>query len=607
MSDWDNDNTWGSGGAAAATGNEYNNKTDEVWNDTSNTNWDSGATEGNIPTDQGDASFGGNNEDYGSGNYETQGGQGSGERTCRNCGLPGHISRECDQPKVANENTICKKCEQTGHFSRDCPNQECLVCHNTGHKAENCPVLDEPLTRAPQEEIDQCWEEILLADKENDIDDVKSAIKEYASKDTTETWPNIEKRLREANTKIYLIAKSKILPPDKEIADLAGVGNKQYEVQIYIGARGLKQAYKDPSSEEEHAENMKKLADAGINIRLRRKKGGKLDATDAIRSTWSDKQKAYADGGCLKCGATDHTVRFCTNQGEDKQKIGVCFKCGETGHSHRSCPNPNSALFTCRNCGAEDHTSKQCPKPARCNNCQQEGHQSRDCPEPRAFTGTCKNCEQVGHRAADCPEPRKFSGTCRNCGEEGHRSSECQQPRASGNNYNQEGQHSTESQEGMKCHLCQGPHRANRCPMRSGSGDKGGRACASCGTPGHTSASCPSKSASFNDNGGSYGNSKSGGDDWGGGGGDWDSGNAKQSYGDQRNDSGNSWGKNDDKGKDPSGFSNRGSERGGRENYGSSWGSNRNDNNRAPQTQYGQQNQSGASTYNSSTNDDSVW
>ncbi|GKE29175.1 hypothetical protein Tco_1444559 [Tanacetum coccineum] len=77
---------------------------------------------------------------------------------------------------------------------------------------------------------------------------------------------------------------------------------------------------------------------------------------------------------CFKCGASDHVVDSCTNEGlstyyyYDDDEVHSCFKCGANDHvADDPCPNEGrvdmkgGAYVPCVNCPEKGHGSLYCP------------------------------------------------------------------------------------------------------------------------------------------------------------------------------------------------------------------------------------------------------
>ncbi|CAI7740936.1 unnamed protein product [Closterium sp. NIES-54] len=54
-------------------------------------------------------------------------------RQCHNCGQPGHLRRDCQNPAA------CSLCGSQGHLRRDCPSAPiCVHCGQRGHREADC-------------------------------------------------------------------------------------------------------------------------------------------------------------------------------------------------------------------------------------------------------------------------------------------------------------------------------------------------------------------------------------------------------------------------------------------------------------------------------------
>src|SRR4051812_3831953 len=91
-----------------------------------------------------------------------------------------HIVADCTFAGDALPFTgTCHICNQEGHPASKCPEKPgagpCKVCGNEGHKASAC---DNRVDVFPQDLPDwtgeQAWDELVKADKEKDLDDIKT-------------------------------------------------------------------------------------------------------------------------------------------------------------------------------------------------------------------------------------------------------------------------------------------------------------------------------------------------------------------------------------------------------------------------------------------------
>ena len=90
------------------------------------------------------------------------GGASGGGRDCFNCGKPGHMSRECEEPKKPRDSgngggggRDCFNCGKPGHMSKDCEEpkksgggggggRDCFNCGQSGHMSRECDQPKKP-------------------------------------------------------------------------------------------------------------------------------------------------------------------------------------------------------------------------------------------------------------------------------------------------------------------------------------------------------------------------------------------------------------------------------------------------------------------------------
>ncbi|KAG0230457.1 hypothetical protein BGW42_000934 [Actinomortierella wolfii] len=279
------------------------------------------------------------------------------------------------------------------------------------------------------------------------MEDIKPALGAICEAMQGEEWTEIERRLREENSCIYLVAVDQPAKHDFTLVNLKGQPDQRFRLLATFYPPGtftygfLGRTY--PKTAEE---NLRRLLHAGV-----------------VRDTYTTR--------CWNCREVGHTTKDCRfekREVDHSMYYNKCYACGSSNHKTRSCPELD-ARVTCSNCNLEGHISRECPEPRKtiCRRCGLEGHMSSDCSQPRSDV-TCNNCGQEGHMARECPEPQKI--TCRRCGEEGHIAADCSQPRTD-----------------MICNNCKSPgHRSAECPQ-----PRTVSTCHRCRKDGHLTKDCP--------------------------------------------------------------------------------------------------------------------
>ncbi|KAI2730338.1 transcriptional regulator family: Zinc finger, CCHC-type [Penicillium roqueforti] len=356
---------------------------------------------------------------------------------CFNCGEEGHSKSECPKPRVFRG--TCRICEKEGHPAVDCPERPPDVCKNCqaqGHKTMECKEnrkfdLNLVADMLPQEG----WAAMKKASDERDLDDFREALKIYSKAVPNATWADIEKKMREDNFNIYIIAMEAEVDDVMSLIDLQGVLDREYVIGFFFNPKASRGHLRDrwPADAEENLERMK-----SAGIPYERKVPKCLNCGELGHISRSCKEER-AEGNdrveikCSNCEGAGHRVRDCRQQ--RKHKHG-CRNCGSIEHIASDCTEPRSAAgVECRRCNETGHFAKDCPTvadrgPRTCRNCGSEDHIARDCDQPRdVSTVTCRNCEKTGHYSRDCDQPKDWSKVqCKNCGEMGHTVVRCRQP-----------------------------------------------------------------------------------------------------------------------------------------------------------------------------------
>ncbi|KAJ5380104.1 zinc knuckle transcription factor (CnjB) [Penicillium cataractarum] len=361
-------------------------------------------------------------------------------RACFNCGEEGHNKADCPKPRVFKG--ACRICAQEGHPASACPEKPADICNNCGgegHLAQGCTEkrkfdLDHIADKLP----DEAWAMMKQASDEKDMDDFREAIQIYTKAVPQTTYVDIEKKMREEEFKIFLIALEKEREDVISLIDLQGQLDCEFVVGYYFSDKPMR-ANLEERWPRDAEDNLERLANAGLpydrKVMKCRNCGEMGHGSRACKEERAEVERLQVK--CGNCGAVGHRVRDCP---EERRSQNGCRNCGEEGHEARDCTEPRSTGdVECRRCNEVGHFAKDCPNqteraPRTCRNCGSEDHIARDCdqpPNPDAMI--CRNCDQTGHMARDCPEPKNWSKIkCNRCGEMGHTVKRCPQPEEGG-------------------------------------------------------------------------------------------------------------------------------------------------------------------------------
>lgn len=351
---------------------------------------------------------------------------------CFNCCEEGHTKAECTKPRVFKG--PCRICNQEGHPAAECPERlpdMCKNCKKEGHKTMDCKENRKfDLNHIPDKLPEEAWAFLKAASDEKDLEDFREGLKIYSKAVPDATFVNIEKKMREEDFKIYLIAMEKPVGECLSIINLQGKLDCKYVVGFFFSPKPQRANLRErwPVSVED---NLERLEEAGLPY---------------------DRQIPR----CSNCGEMGHTVRGCKEERAVIERVEVkCVNCDNVGHRARDCPEPRRDKYVCRNCGSPEHKASECTEPrsaarVECRKCNEVGHFAKDCPQVSA-PRTCRNCGSEDHIARDCDKPRDVSSvTCRNCDEVGHFSRNC--PKA-------------KDWSKVKCNSCgEMGHTVKRCP-----------------------------------------------------------------------------------------------------------------------------------------------
>lgn len=226
--------------------------------------------------------------------------------TCRECGSPDHVVKEC--PEV-----LCKNCGEKGKTNVVLLILSISLIILSGHRISECEAaraIDR--SHLPDKSIQEAWDMIVEAAKEQEVADVKEAIQIYVKASPETTYVQLEEALRAQDVNLWLIAIEKTVMSTMTNMDLQGNLNKKYTVTYRFNWNPPRPRDRDlwPA---DVAENLERLQDAGEVV-------------------------AHGIPKCGNCGELGHIRKSCPEEPEQKEEVVIkCFNCDEVGHRIRDC------------------------------------------------------------------------------------------------------------------------------------------------------------------------------------------------------------------------------------------------------------------------------
>lgn len=157
--------------------------------------------------------------------------------------------------------------------------------------------------------VEKAWTELMLADKEKDVDQIKKAIITYATAFPELTFEDLEGTFRSDNMNTYLIAKQQEVSDIHTIVNLQGKIDQKFTVSIQFQQKPRRAKFAEdwPSSPEE---NMERLGEAGFPMDRMVQK-------------------------CSNCNQLGHGSKTCPEEKEERVKTVItCANCSEEGKFH---------------------------------------------------------------------------------------------------------------------------------------------------------------------------------------------------------------------------------------------------------------------------------